>query len=597
MARAALRAFDLGDFETARKGLEEAVKSDRRNGALWLRLGFASARLGHVDEAARHLVQALAVKPDLTEAARQLANIVKRYHLDKPADLDPQGLKAALALPGIDHQPVAEVALARWAADAEVAPALVEARRGELGEATRQLVVRRTAECLKSPLLASALAAGLVTEPELETLLANLRRLLLLEVAAERFEDRALFSFALALWRQLELNEYVWAATDEERAKLAALPTDGAQLAAGDVEAGRRLLLGALYAPVATLLSDTGPEAVAGLRPRTLKEAVAPLLKAAADERQIAAGLPRSTGIGNDTSRAVGGHYARHPYPRWSSLEVPPAGSLRAALGRYFAPPRLAFMDGSFDVLVAGAGTGHQAALAALGYGSKARILALDLSAPSLAYGARMTRDLGISNIEFAVGDILDLPALGRRFHVIEAVGVLHHMADPFAGWRALLSVLGEGGIMLAGLYSAIARKPITALRADPAFPGPDAGDDAARALRQRLLHLPSSESGAELRRSIDFHALSTFRDLLLNVHERPVSIPEILGFLAEQGLAFRGFTLPVHVFNHFAHHYPDDSWPGRLESWAEIEETHPRLFDGMYRLWIERGAATSPAT
>ncbi len=38
------------------------------------------------------------------------------------------------------------------------------------------------------------------------------------------------------------------------------------------------------------------------------------------------------------------------------------------------------------------------------------------------------------------------LGGLGRQFDLIECVGVLHHLGDPLAGWRVLVSLLKPGG-------------------------------------------------------------------------------------------------------------------------------------------------------
>jgi 2-polyprenyl-3-methyl-5-hydroxy-6-metoxy-1,4-benzoquinol methylase len=57
-------------------------------------------------------------------------------------------------------------------------------------------------------------------------------------------------------------------------------------------------------------------------------------------------------------------------------------------------------------------------------------------------YARLMTRVLAVQNLEYAQADILKLGTVDRRFDGIEAVGVLHHLADPEAGWRALGSLL-----------------------------------------------------------------------------------------------------------------------------------------------------------
>ena len=52
---------------------------------------------------------------------------------------------------------------------------------------------------------------------------------------------------------------------------------------------------------------------------------------------------------------------------------------------------------------------------------------------------------------------------LDRQFDIVECVGVLHHMAEPTAGWRVLVNLLAPGGLMKIGLYSETARKDIVA--------------------------------------------------------------------------------------------------------------------------------------
>ena len=60
----------------------------------------------------------------------------------------------------------------------------------------------------------------------------------------------------------------------------------------------------------------------------------------------------------------------------------------------------------------------------------------------------------------------MKLASIGRDFDFIDASGVLHHLADPWAGWRMLLSLLRPGGVMQVGLYSELARQNVVAARA-----------------------------------------------------------------------------------------------------------------------------------
>src|SRR5439155_11233681 len=117
-----------------------------------------------------------------------------------------------------------------------------------------------------------------------------------------------------------------------------------------------------------------------------------------------------------------------------------------------------------------------------------AKVLAVDLSRASLAYAMRKTRALGRTNIEYAQADILKLGSLEKSFDVIESSGVLHHLADPLAGWRVLLTLLRPGGFMAIGLYSEIARADIVATRAFIAGQGYRPTAEDIRRCRQDLL-------------------------------------------------------------------------------------------------------------
>ncbi len=237
-----------------------------------------------------------------------------------------------------------------------------------------------------------------------------------------------------------------------------------------------------------------------------------------------------------------------------------------------FVPPaKLGFMDGQFRVLIAGAGTGKHALAASVRYGKGAQVLAVDLSRRSLAYAKAKAARFNAGNLDFAQADLQNIPDETGPFDVIEAVGVLHHMAEPFKGWQALIRLLRPGGLMLAGLYSAVSRQGIGELRREPGYPGPGCDDAAARAFRASLM-----ERGGELTSSYDFYTLSNFRDLVLHEHERPIFLSEVEPFLEQNGLVFRGFSLPPLITAAFLTAFPDEKKPGTLANWAKFERTTP---------------------
>ena len=588
-------AVDLGDLEAARACFAEAVRAERGEPLHRYRLAVVAEALGDFGAAGASLTQALRLDPGMTDAARRLALLAGRSTLPDGAALDAAGLKAALAHDTVDRELIAEMAMRHLAGAGPLREALAHGATGGAAEgwhaAARSLcAVGRTAPLLKDELFLEVLRTSVFRSPNVERLLTALRRALLLETPAEHLGQPSLFDFALALAQQCALNEHVWAVRDDEAARLEGLDFSVRALLDGDVPAGRALLIASLYRPVCGLLGAVMPDGAGGIRPRALREVVVRRLTEAADERARAARLPRLGAIAEATSCKVARQYEANPYPRWSSVGLLAPKIMRRALRPFFSADEIAALDQPFDVLIAGCGTGQQAVQAALAYGPHARVLAVDLSIASLAYAARMAERFGANNIEFAQADLQELHRLDgrfrRRFRVIECTGVLHHLAQPLRGWCALLECLAEDGRMFLGLYSAVARREVGALRGLPDYPGPGCSDAALRAFRQELLDLPPGAPGGDLRTSRDFYTASNFRDLALHVSEHPLTLDKIAAFLADNGFSFRGFQLERGVFARFRERFPGETWPGSLAHWSRFEEAHPHTFAGMYNFW-----------
>ncbi len=433
-------------------------------------------------------------------------------------------------------------------------------------------------------LFVALLQSKVIHDLELERLLTALRRALL-EHAIEGgavVDDDAL-EFYCALAQQCFLNEYVFALGDNERAqsrqiqdRIAAAIEAGAKIAPLD------LVVAASYRPLhkmavaSSLLDRQWPSAVTQLLTQQISE---PL-----DEAARRKDIPVLTRIDDAVSLQVQNQYEENPYPRWTI--TPPVKAttiseyLRDRLG--IAPPAWT-EPGRADILIAGCGTGSHSIDTARRF-PQSRVLAIDISRTSLAYAGRKAHELGVANIEHAQADILKLDTLGRRFDVIETAGVLHHLADPAAGWRLLLSLLRPNGLMFVGLYSAMARRSLTAARARIAERGYRATADDIRLCRQDLI----ARSGLPPFR--DFSSTSGCRDLLFNVMEHQFTIPQIADFLASNRLTFLGFEqlLPetLEKFRQLFQH------PGALRdlaSWHRFEERHPYTFSNMYFFWVQK--------
>jgi SAM-dependent methyltransferase len=586
-------AIDLGDLDAARLCFAEAVRRDRGNARHRYHLAVVEEGLGDLGAAAASLTEALRLEPGLADAARRLALLAGRGELPADAPLSAAGLVAALSHDTVDRELIAELAMRHLAAAGPLRDALASGRDAGWLAAARSICLGKRAPLLSEPLLLAALRTGSFRNPHLERLLTALRRVLVLEIPPQRLGERPLFDFALALAQQGQINEHVWAASAEEESRAEELRSSIAGLLGGDAAAGRRFLLAALYLPFSELLGKIEPQEAYRIRPRALRDAVVRHLAEAADERERAARMPRLGTIAEATALEVAQQYETSPYPRWTSVGLIAPARMRRMLGRYFEAAELAFLDRRSQILIAGCGTGQQAVQAALAYGPDARVLAVDLSVASLAYAARMAERFGATNVEFGQADLQTLHAaaagLAGRFDVIECTGVLHHLADPLEAWRALLECLAGDGRMFLGLYSAVARRGLAALRAEEVWPGPGCSHAALRSFRQLLLDRPADAIGGDLKMSRDFYTASNFRDLALHVSEHPLTLPEIASFLDGNGLAFRGFQLEPGIFHRFQERFPGETWPGSLHSWAQFEEANPHTFAGMYNFWCTR--------
>jgi tetratricopeptide (TPR) repeat protein/SAM-dependent methyltransferase len=418
-----------------------------------------------------------------------------------------------------------------------------------------------------------------VTDIGLECLLTNVRQAILVSATGdgEPVDDRPL-NFYAAVARQCFINEYVYGLPQTEAGRARDLLAKLTQAIADKADIPPLWVIAvSAHFPLHTL-----PEAAALLE-RSWPECVNALLdqqvKEPARERQIAAALPHLTGIENEISRAVRQQYEESPYPRWTDAGPP----MQSAILKDRASEHP-------DVLIAGCGTGLSAIELARQI-PNARILAIDLSLASLGYAKRMAEKFGLTNIEFGQADIVELGSINRRFDFIDASGVLHHLADPWAGWRVLLSLLRPGGSMQVGLYSELARQNVIAARALIAARGYRPTPEDIRRCREYIVAAedPLLKS---LTTWADFYTTNECRDLLFHVQEHRITLPEIKSFLAANGVQFAGFVPDASILQRFTARFPERSALLDLDCWHGLETEAPGTFAGMYQFWVRKPAA-----
>jgi len=443
------------------------------------------------------------------------------------------------------------------------------------------------------PLLICLLESTPVCDIELERFLTALRFILLEAATAAsdpRLLDEAMLKVACALAQQCFVNEYVFALAEGELDQAlrlrAALIAD---MAAGDPVPPLWLAALASYVPLSSLpaaeaiLHRSWPKALDGLLTQQVRE---PL-----EDRNARASIPRLTPITDGVSLLVQQQYEENPFPRWvrtASMIRPTTIDVYLHRQLPLAPVRELGKRDGVQILIAGCGTGqHSIETVQRLVGVEA--LAVDLSLTSLCYAQRKSRALGLTNLHYAQADIMQLGAIGRTFDLIEASGVLHHLADPPAGWRVLISLLRPRGIMRVGLYSELARSHLGAARAFIAERGYGSSADDIRRFRQELMATGSEMAWKMASEHRDFFSISECRDLLFHRQEHRFTLPQVSALLVECGLQFLGFELEGSLLGQFRRRFPDPSALTDLELWHAFETENPHTFISMYQFFVQK--------
>jgi SAM-dependent methyltransferase len=523
-----------GRAKLAAKALAKAIASDPLNAACHYNLARALLALGRENEAAINFRRAIAL-------GKRLKN-TETLIFENPA-----------VTTCVDHIEQ------RW-------PFPVKA--GEL-------FARYSLETIASDIfLRCALEIEPLRHAPLEKLLTLIRSVLLRSAVANfAANDSAIARLSSAIAQQCFINEYVYAQGEEETRQSGQLRDLLLQkLADGDAIPPLLLAAVASYFPLHSLpaarrfLDRDWPEISADLVRQQVRE---PLEEA--EDRQSVRIL---TAVDDSVSLKVMQQYEENPYPRWTIAPVVLIADDRDAAND-MAPP-------AKEILIAGCGSGQHAVEVAQ-YRPDAQVLAIDISLPSLAYARRKTREAGLHNIDYAQADLLKLSTIGRNFDRIEAVGVLHHLAEPEPGWRMLLSLLRPKGEMRIGLYSETARRAVVDVRRLIAERGYRPTPEDIRKCRHEIMRDYDERGWRRVIEAADFYSMSGCRDLLFHVMEHRFTIPRIKAFLSEHGLSFLGFYLDPLTIERFQKQFPGSAALADLDKWHAFETENPQTFWHMY--------------
>ncbi len=242
-----------------------------------------------------------------------------------------------------------------------------------------------------------------------------------------------------------------------------------------------------------------------------------------------------------DPVGAVQAFYDDHPYP-------PPVTGLdryrefwsdpdRLRVEYHLMWPESAYRQ-DLEILIAGCGT-SQAAKHALRQPT-AHVTGIDISTTSLRHTRALKRRYDLKNLEVRQLPVERAHELGCRFDKVVCTGVLHHLADPDAGLRALRAVLKPEGAMYVMVYAAYGRAGIYMLQeyCRRLEIGTSRGEieDLIAVLRT----LPNGHPLAHiLREAPDMQHPDALADALLHPRDRAYTVPQLFDFVERNGCRF----------------------------------------------------------
>lgn len=280
---------------------------------------------------------------------------------------------------------------------------------------------------------------------------------------------------------------------------------------------------------------------------------------------------------GNPRSDIVSSQYEKWVYPK-------PILDLRAWLKnnwQWFDPShayRMFWPTGEIrtdlDILVAGCGS-NQAAVFAYN-NPDAKVVAIDVSQPSLDHHQYLKDKYVLKNLELRLLPLEEVGSLGRDFDLIISTGVLHHLANPEIGMQSLAQCIRQNGVIALMLYAKYGRIGVEILQSVARDLGLGQDEQSLAIVKSMLATLPQNhpiKSYLSIAPDLQFDAGVV--DTFLHGRDRSYSIDDCIKLVNAANLVFQGpfmksqyYPAPdrSHAFNDVVSRLPEPAQWGVME-------------------------------
>jgi len=273
-----------------------------------------------------------------------------------------------------------------------------------------------------------------------------------------------------------------------------------------------------------------------------------------------------------DQSEALHQLYEAFPYPRVvSGLEDfktgrrQPIWNPKTSHAVFF--PESPFRE-DLDILIAGCGTNLAPVFGA--FMPASRIVAVDISSASLHISGQQCAAHGIDNVDHYEMPLEDIATLGADFDFVCCTGVLHHLADPVAGLRALGRVTRPQGAIMAMVYARHGRHGIYMLQELASMLGLSIDEMSAAKVQRLLAALPPSHPFRLVYPNVGGAiSLEEVMDMVLNPRDRSYRVQDVRALV-------EGAELGFHRWLGNAPYRPEMSPLGRSGLLSEADTLDP---------------------
>jgi SAM-dependent methyltransferase len=245
-----------------------------------------------------------------------------------------------------------------------------------------------------------------------------------------------------------------------------------------------------------------------------------------------------------------------HQYEKWTYPD--PIQNLETWLAnnwQWFDPShahRILWPDRPYqpdlDILIAGCGTNQASVFAYTNRGAK--VVAVDISQPSLDHNRYLKDKYSLKNLELHLLPVEEIPSLDKKFDLIVSTGVLHHLAEPKLGMKALSDSLRPEGVAAIMLYARYGRTGVELMQAVFRDLGLRQDEESLRMVKDAVATLaPNHPLRAYMSVAPDLDFDAGLVDTFLHGRDRSYTVDDCLDLVSSAGLVFQDWFLKTSYY------------------------------------------------